>query len=124
MSLSVLLIKKNKSRLIFNKYQKATIKLKQTINTKELYYMDKIEFADENLERKPWKSDSYWVSHFNYAPEIEENFNRPSKIIVHDSTLRDGEQGPGISFNKEQKINIAREASWYFIGELAMDWPF
>jgi len=70
--------------------------------------MSKINFADKSLEKGPWKNSNYWVSHYNYAPEIEGKFNKPSKIIVHDSTLRDGEQGPGISFNKEQKIDIAK----------------
>jgi len=32
----------------------------------------------------------------------------PERIVVYDSTLRDGEQMPGIRFTKEQKIEIAR----------------
>ncbi|MDH7507957.1 MAG: homocitrate synthase family protein [Methanomassiliicoccales archaeon] len=36
---------------------------------------------------------------------VKQRFNN---IIVYDSTLRDGEQMPGVAFNAEQKITIAR----------------
>jgi len=32
----------------------------------------------------------------------------PERIVVYDSTLRDGEQMPGVRFTKEQKVEIAR----------------
>ena len=31
------------------------------------------------------------------------------KIIIFDTTLRDGEQSPGASMNTEEKIRIARQ---------------
>ncbi len=34
--------------------------------------------------------------------------NQPDKIIIFDTTLRDGEQSPGASLNPEEKLNIAR----------------
>jgi len=33
------------------------------------------------------------------------------KVTVFDTTLRDGEQTPGISFTFEQKLEIARQLS-------------
>lgn len=45
--------------------------------------------------------DKVAVSHFN--PVL-----RGTKVIVYDSTLRDGEQTPGVAFSPEQKAAIAR----------------
>ena len=38
------------------------------------------------------------------------NFERQGcrQVKIYDTTLRDGEQTPGVKFNKEQKINVAR----------------
>ena len=70
--------------------------------------MYNLSFADEKMEELPWKNKNFWVSQYNYLPEIQEKFDKPSEIIIHDSTLRDGEQAPGVSFNKKQKIEIAK----------------
>jgi 2-isopropylmalate synthase len=39
------------------------------------------------------------------------NSSAKESITVFDTTLRDGEQTPGISFKSEQKIEIARQLS-------------
>lgn len=70
--------------------------------------MDKLGFADDTLERGPWKGQYQWVSQFNYADSSALEENRSRQIVVHDSTLRDGEQAPGVSFSVEQKIEIAK----------------
>ncbi|TFF86282.1 MAG: 2-isopropylmalate synthase [Promethearchaeota archaeon] len=41
--------------------------------------------------------------------EITKNMNLPEKVYVFDTTLRDGEQTPGISFTLEEKIKIAQQ---------------
>ncbi|MFO0284712.1 MAG: 2-isopropylmalate synthase, partial [Brevundimonas sp.] len=33
----------------------------------------------------------------------------PNRIIVFDTTLRDGEQAPGFSMNREAKVRMARQ---------------
>lgn len=48
------------------------------------------------------------VSPYNFMKEVVEKSSMPEKITVYDSTLRDGEQMPGVSFNKEEKLTIAR----------------
>ena len=35
--------------------------------------------------------------------------NQPDRIIIFDTTLRDGEQSPGATLNKEEKLTIARQ---------------
>jgi len=60
-------------------------------------------------EKTPWKTEKWWVSHFNYLDEIRKDFTPPEKVIVHDITLRDGEQQPALVFRKEEKLSIARK---------------
>lgn len=55
-------------------------------------------------EDKKW-----WVAPANYAPEVTEAFNFPKKIEILDTTLRDGEQQPGIVFSREDKVAIAKK---------------
>jgi len=62
-----------------------------------------------NQENFPWKTDKWFVSPWNYTDEVRKGLNFPSKIILHDVTLRDGEQQAGIVFTKDEKIAIAEK---------------
>jgi isopropylmalate/homocitrate/citramalate synthase len=55
----------------------------------------------------PWHTDKWFVSPWNYLPEVTKDFRFPSKIEFHDLTLRDGEQQTGILFRKDEKVRIA-----------------
>jgi isopropylmalate/homocitrate/citramalate synthase len=54
-----------------------------------------------------WSSDKWFVSPYNFVEEVVKNFKLPEKVIIHDTTLRDGEQQAGIVFRKSEKIEIA-----------------
>ncbi|MBE3572111.1 MAG: hypothetical protein IMW95_04090 [Moorella humiferrea] len=61
-----------------------------------------------DLERGPWKKDYYWVSHYQFLTETQTGLRLPEKVTFHDSTLRDGEQAPGVVFSPQDKIEIAK----------------
>jgi isopropylmalate/homocitrate/citramalate synthase len=53
--------------------------------------------------------DKWWVSPYNFVDEVTDSFDLPPKVEIHDATLRDGEQTPGVVFRKEDKIRIAQK---------------
>jgi methanogen homocitrate synthase len=56
-----------------------------------------------------YRSDGkWWVSPWNFKPEVNAARAQPEKVLIHDATLRDGEQTPGVVFRKEDKIRIAK----------------
>lgn len=59
------------------------------------------------MSNQPWKTKDWFVSPWNFAPEVLSGLNFPKKIKIHDVTLRDGEQQTGVAFNKDDKIRIA-----------------
>jgi isopropylmalate/homocitrate/citramalate synthase len=58
---------------------------------------------------QPWKTDRWFASPWNYAPEVQRDLNFPKQIRIHDVTLRDGEQQTGIVFRRQEKVAIAKK---------------
>ncbi len=56
----------------------------------------------------PWVVPGKWsVSPYCYEPEVRADWRLPKEIAIHDVTLRDGEQTPGVVFRKDEKLKIA-----------------
>ena len=61
------------------------------------------------MNGKYYRENEWWVSPYNYAPEVRAQFQLPERVAIHDATLRDGEQTPGIVFSVADKIAIAEK---------------
>jgi isopropylmalate/homocitrate/citramalate synthase len=59
------------------------------------------------MSEQPWKSDKWFTSPWNFAPEVTRDFRFADQIKIHDITLRDGEQQTGVIFTKDDKVRIA-----------------
>ncbi|PCI46316.1 MAG: hypothetical protein COB49_08635 [Alphaproteobacteria bacterium] len=71
--------------------------------------MKKIEPAFGVELNEPYFTDKKWVSPFNWWPEVREQMATPPKVLIHDVTLRDGEQMARVAFTPEEKIFLALE---------------
>ncbi len=58
---------------------------------------------------KYFRENEWWVSPYNFVPEVRGTFDLPEKVSIHDATLRDGEQTPGVVFSVADKIAIAEK---------------
>jgi len=56
-----------------------------------------------------YRENEWWVSPYNFVPEVREKFELPAKVSIHDATLRDGEQTPGVVFSIADKLAIAEK---------------
>ncbi len=54
-----------------------------------------------------FEDGKWWVSPYNFVSDVREQLDLPAKTGIHDATLRDGEQTPGVVFSVEDKIAIA-----------------
>jgi isopropylmalate/homocitrate/citramalate synthase len=68
------------------------------------------------MNDKYFRENEWWVSPYNYAPEVRKTYDLPPRVSIHDATLRDGEQTPGVVMSVSEKIAIAEK-----LGEIGVD---
>lgn len=56
-----------------------------------------------------FRENQWWVSPYNEAAEVKAGRRLPPRVEIHDATLRDGEQTPGVVMDVGDKIAIARQ---------------
>lgn len=61
----------------------------------------------------------YYISHYNKESELA----FPEDITIYDTTLRDGEQTPGVCFGFEEKLEIARKLDQFKIDQIEAGFP-
>ena len=61
----------------------------------------------------------YFISHYNKESELK----FPDDITIYDTTLRDGEQTPGVCFGLEDKLEIARKLDQFKIHQIEAGFP-
>ncbi len=61
----------------------------------------------------------YFISHYNKESEL----TFPEDITIYDTTLRDGEQTPGVCFSFEEKLEIARKLDQFKIHQIEAGFP-
>lgn len=71
--------------------------------------MKKPEAAFGSELKEPYFDENRWVSALNGIPEVTSQVDYPEKVLIHDVTLRDGEQTARIVFTPEEKIFLAQE---------------
>ena len=55
-----------------------------------------------------FEKEKYWVSPMNFLAETTDKSQVQPKVAIHDVTLRDGEQTPGVVFTAEERIAVAK----------------
>ena len=74
------------------------------------------------LEGTPWfDPERWWVSPQNFSDEFKARM--PERVDIHDVTLRDGEQTPGVVFRRDERVAIARALSELGVARIEVGMP-
>lgn len=63
--------------------------------------------SNEFKQGREWLTDRYWVTPYNCLTDMTRQFDLPKAVHIHDATLREAEQAPGIVLKPDEKIAIA-----------------
>src|SRR4030042_6515415 len=54
------------------------------------------------------KRDDIWLTPYNMADEVREQFTLPKKVRIHDVTIREVMQSPRLCLRPDEKIRVAK----------------
>jgi isopropylmalate/homocitrate/citramalate synthase len=82
-----------------------------------------VEILEEvKLEGTPYyEQDRFWSSPFNHLNEVRSLF--PQEIYIHDVTLRDGEQTPGIFYKEDERVFLAEALDELGVSKIEVGMP-
>lgn len=75
------------------------------------------------IKNRKFFTKDFWAPPFNFEEELTTQFNLQEKIYMHDVTLRDGEQTPGVAFTIDEKVMIARELDKAGVASIELGLP-
>jgi 2-isopropylmalate synthase len=58
------------------------------------------------------------------SPNAQSGIGQPDRILIFDTTLRDGEQSPGATLNVDEKLTIARQLARLGVDVIEAGFPF
>ena len=61
------------------------------------------------MSNQYFRENEWWVSPYNFLPEVRNTYSLPKRVSIHDATLRDGEQTPGVVMSIAEKVAIAEK---------------
>jgi isopropylmalate/homocitrate/citramalate synthase len=61
------------------------------------------------MSDKYFRENEWWVSPYNFVPVVRNTYQLPKTVSIHDATLRDGEQTPGVVMSIKEKVEIAEK---------------
>jgi len=61
------------------------------------------------IKKTKWFNDKWCVSPINYFDDLRANFQYPKRVFVRDSTIREGEETPGVYYTLDEKIKIVEK---------------
>src|ERR1700730_14952713 len=61
------------------------------------------------MNDKYFRENEWWVSPYNFVPEVRNTYQLPKSVSIRDATLRDGEQTPGVVMSIKEKVEIAEK---------------
>lgn len=73
--------------------------------------LDRTKLRRVVMRENHFEDGKWWVSPYNFVPEVREKLQLPPSVQIHDATLRDGEQTPGVVFTVDDKLAIASKLS-------------
>lgn len=70
------------------------------------------------------ESDNWFLCYADFFEEVRKELpNLPTKVEIADCTLRDGEQQAGVVFNREDKVEIAKQLDALGVAEMEVGTP-